>query len=300
MPDTPAVELSSIKFESVLGGPLVAVVNAQTQAAMASVNFIKEVGFKRATSGDLRSPETGEPIYVKFKYPKETQPFQPLKPARISAIVVSDGGSGYLTAPDITFTGGGGGKGLKAKATVTAAGVVSEIEITNPGSEYTSAPTVVIPPPPTAAAGAPANTPAIATATFKAEEKAIPAQFADMILEVPILTMLPIPFIRIEETTIDFNVKINSVEEAKTDESFKFDAGLESEFKYPPAASIVTVKLNVSTSYQKTTQSGSKVDRTYSMEVHIRAVQDEMPAGMERILGILEDAIKARPLIIKK
>jgi len=25
--------------------------------------------------------------------------------------------------------------------------------------------------------------------------------------------------------------------------------------------------------------------------VHIRAVQDEMPAGMERILGILEDSI---------
>jgi hypothetical protein len=55
------------------------------------------------------------------------------------------------------------------------------------------------------------------------------------------------------------------------------------------------VNLKVSTSYQKNTQSGSKVDRTYSMAVHIRAVQDEMPAGLERILGILEDSIKAQP-----
>jgi hypothetical protein len=32
------------------------------------------------------------------------------------------------------------------------------------------------------------------------------------------------------------------------------------------------------------------------MAVHIRATQDEMPAGMEKILGILEDAIKAQPV----
>jgi len=30
--------------------------------------------------------------------------------------------------------------------------------------------------------------------------------------------------------------------------------------------------------------------------VHIRAVQDEMPAGTERILGILEDAIRSVPV----
>lgn len=55
------------------------------------------------------------------------------------------------------------------------------------------------------------------------------------------------------------------------------------------------MNLKVSTSYQKNTSSGSKVDRTYSMAVHIRAVQDEMPAGMEKMLGILEDAIKSQP-----
>jgi hypothetical protein len=56
-----------------------------------------------------------------------------------------------------------------------------------------------------------------------------------------------------------------------------------------------SAKLNVSTSFQKTTQQGSTVDRTYSMAVHIKAVQDEMPAGMERLLGILEGAITSKP-----
>ena len=45
MASEPARELSSINFEAMLGGPLMAVVNAQAQAAMSSVNFIKAVGF---------------------------------------------------------------------------------------------------------------------------------------------------------------------------------------------------------------------------------------------------------------
>ena len=31
------------------------------------------------------------------------------------------------------------------------------------------------------------------------------------------------------------------------------------------------------------------------MAVHIKAVQDEMPAGMEKVLGILENAITSKP-----
>ncbi len=38
-----------------LGGPLVAVVNAQAQAAISSVNFIKQVGFKKIS--DDQDPE---------------------------------------------------------------------------------------------------------------------------------------------------------------------------------------------------------------------------------------------------
>ena len=31
------------------------------------------------------------------------------------------------------------------------------------------------------------------------------------------------------------------------------------------------------------------------MAVHVKAVQDEMPAGMEKMLGILEGAITSQP-----
>lgn len=288
MASEPARELSSINFEAMLGGPLMAVVNAQAQAAMSSVNFIKAVGFKPGDAEDPTHAQTGDPIYVSFKYPKEVAPFQPEVPAQVTSIDVTTPGDGYTAAPAVTFSGGGG-TGLAAEAVIDGAGAVTAINITNPGSDYTSAPTVSV-------ATATGATRAQATANFSPKKDAVAAQFQVMQLEVPILTMLPIPFIRIEETTIDFNAKINSVEEVKTDETFKFKAELDAKVQYPPLFSVATVNLKVSTSYQKNTQTGSKVDRTYSMAVHIRAVQDEMPPGMEKILGILEDAIASQPV----
>jgi hypothetical protein len=197
-----------------LGGPLVAVINAQAQAAVTTVNFIKEVGFVKPAAEEDAGGDTSteEPIYVRFKYPKEISPYVPAIPA-------------------------------------------------DPG-------------PPAVAAVA-----------------AVPAVYETQILEVPILTMLPIPYIRIDLTTIDFNAKINSVEYRKTDTNLKIDAELEAKAGWLWGSA----KLKVSTSFQRTTQQGNTVDRTYSMAVHIKAVQDEMPAGMERVLGILEGAITSKP-----
>lgn len=58
----------------------------------------------------------------------------------VSAVVVSDGGSGYTAAPTVTFTGGAG-TGAAATATISA-GVVTGVTITAAGSGYTSAPSV--------------------------------------------------------------------------------------------------------------------------------------------------------------
>jgi hypothetical protein len=59
---------------------------------------------------------------------------------------ITDGGSGYTTAPIITISGGGG-TGARAVATVEG-GVVTGITILNPGSGYTSTPTLAIASPP--------------------------------------------------------------------------------------------------------------------------------------------------------
>lgn len=64
----------------------------------------------------------------------------------LTAVHVIDGGSGYVSPPTITITGGGGG-GAAATATLTD-GVVTGITVNVAGTGYTSPPTITIDSPP--------------------------------------------------------------------------------------------------------------------------------------------------------
>lgn len=182
-------EIANLDFSSMIGGPLVAVIKAQSQSAQTSVDFIKSVGFDK----------NGQPTMVSFQYKKP--------------VTTKDAnGATVITPTDYTLT-------------------------------------------------------------------------------VPILTMLPIPFIRVEETTVDFNAKITSVQESTTSTSHDLNASLSAKGGWGP----VSAELKVSYAFKKSNTEGSKIERTYSMAVHVRAVQDELPAGTERLLSILENNIKEVP-----
>lgn len=61
---------------------------------------------------------------------------------QVASIAVGSGSNGYLTAPTVTITGGGG-TGATATATLTN-GVVTAINVTNGGAGYTRVPTVTL------------------------------------------------------------------------------------------------------------------------------------------------------------
>jgi len=125
----------------------------------------------------------------------------------------------------------------------------------------------------------------------RGEDGTITQQVTPMSLSVPILTMLPIPFIRVDEVTIDFNAKIQSVEESTTASSSELSATLGVKAGWGP----VSAELKCSYSNKKSTSATSKTERTYSLIIHVRAVQDELPAGLDRLLGILENNIQETP-----
>lgn len=134
------------------------------------------------------------------------------------------------------------------------------------------------------------------TVTFKytkADENGIES---DMSLTVPVLSIVPIPSLRIDEMTIDFTAKINDVIENSSKDNFKTDTSLG--VKHKSFFSPVSVDFRTSMSYDRTTTSSAKYTREYTMAIHVRAVQDELPAGLGKILNILEQAIldkKAAP-----
>jgi hypothetical protein len=121
---------------------------------------------------------------------------------------------------------------------------------------------------------------------------AVPATYQDMKFSVPILALAPIPFIKVDLFTLDFNAKITSMETRTESTEASISGNLEVKQRWPGGSA----KLNVAAAYKKTTATGSSVERTYSMAIHVQASQDEMPAGMEKLLNILEGAMISKPL----
>ena len=105
------------------------------------------------------------------------------------------------------------------------------------------------------------------------------ANKTEVSIKVPLLAMLPIPSLRIEHVVIDFNVKLNSVETSKVEQSI----GVNTEV----SAGWGPVKFKVSASFQRKSTTGVEVRKEYALNVNVKAVQDEIPAGLEKILNML-------------
>lgn len=112
-------------------------------------------------------------------------------------------------------------------------------------------------------------------------------------LTVPFLSITPIPYIRIDEMTIDFTAKLTDAIERKTESNFNLNASVSG--GYSAFWSPVKFEARVSTTYNLKSGTTDRQTRDYSLEIHVRAVQDEIPAGLARMLDMLEQAIKETP-----
>lgn len=98
-------------------------------------------------------------------------------------------------------------------------------------------------------------------------------------IKVPLLAMLPIPSLRIEHVIIDFNVKLNSVQTSQVTDKIGIDAEVKGGWG--------PVSFKVTASYQRQSTTGVEVKKEYALNVNVKAVQDEIPAGLEKILNLL-------------
>lgn len=135
----------------------------------------------------------------------------------------------------------------------------------------------------------------VQTITFIAKKGAVETE-----ITVPLLTIVPIPFIRIDEMTIDFKANITSSTESedKTVESKTASAKVSASARY------LFFKANLEASVSSKKDSESTKNSRYSVEttidIHVHAVQDELPAGLSKMLNILSDTIEAPPPVAAK
>lgn len=114
----------------------------------------------------------------------------------------------------------------------------------------------------------------------------------DFSLTVPLLTIVPIPYLAIEEMTIDFMAKITeaiSHDRASSNESAK-SATLEAKGGWGPVSA--GFKGSLSSKHSSTSSSSSKYNTELTMNIRVRATQDDLPAGMMKVLDILAGIVK--------
>ena len=133
------------------------------------------------------------------------------------------------------------------------------------------------------------------------EKKAVTIEFSyrvgngegtEMVLRVPLLTIVPIPYIAIDTVDINFKCKIDSLE-TETDEStseYKED-GTKYSTSYWRNPRRVTLRANYSSKKDSKSTQNSEYSVETTLDIYVHARQDAMPAGMAKILDILNNSI---------
>jgi len=108
------------------------------------------------------------------------------------------------------------------------------------------------------------------------------------LLEVPLLSLVPIPFLRIDTVSVSFKASITSV---AASESFSSTSQSRSKSS---GYSVFGFSGSVSSSFssQQERKDKSLESREYSMEIFVQAEQEEMSAGMRRVLNALSNAVE--------
>lgn len=116
-------------------------------------------------------------------------------------------------------------------------------------------------------------------------------------LTVPILAIVPIPYLRIDDMTINFKAKIS----ADTSTSDKSSSSSSVDVNASASAGWGWGKAKFSAGYSSKKDSSSSRDSKYSveytMDISVHAVQDDMPGGLEKVLNMLEKSIESAPAV---
>jgi hypothetical protein len=197
--DVATKALGSLPFGSIIGGPLVAAVKAQAQAARSTVEFIEAVGFKLVDTTVPKKDEDGNDIAGEFEQERK-----------------------------------------------------------------------------------------INTVTFKYK-----SGNEEVELEVPILTIVPIPFIRIDDMTIQFKANISAEATQSTQTTQTDDVNAKASVSVDYWAVTADFEASYSSKKDSTSSANSKYAVEYTMDVYVHAVQDDMPAGLNKVLNLLTDSISS-------
>ena len=114
-------------------------------------------------------------------------------------------------------------------------------------------------------------------------------------LNVPLLTIVPIPFIAINSVDINFKANISASSSSVSEESNHTEFGGSVDADAKLNLGVFSLKANLKANYSSKKDSKATEESKYSAEstidVAVKASQESMPAGMAKILEMLNTAM---------
>lgn len=114
-------------------------------------------------------------------------------------------------------------------------------------------------------------------------------------LNVPLLTIVPIPYIAIHSIDINFKASISasssSVNESSSSESLDAGAEVNTGIKVGPFHMDAKMNANYSSKKDSKATEESKYSVEYTMDIAVKAGQDSMPAGLAKVLELLGNSL---------
>lgn len=203
--DEASKQIGALPFGNIIGGPLVAAIEAQAKAARTTVDYIQSVAF---VPGPLPEGQTVRPLqYVEFRF-KRTPPGQ--------------------------------------------------------------------------------------------DSRGNPLPPEDAVLSVPLLTIVPIPYLRIDDMTIQFKANISAESSTQVTDASSSNTDVKGSISgsasWGPARVEASFSAGYSAKKDSTSAANSRYAVEYTMDIYIHAVNDDMPKGLQSVLNMLNESIKAKPL----
>jgi len=104
-------------------------------------------------------------------------------------------------------------------------------------------------------------------------------------MKLPFLLMLPIPYIEVRDVTVEFNVKLNSVQTTESSTAQDWNSKVS-------ASWWGGYKMEASYSGQSTSSQSGETKKDYALDIRVNAGQADLPKGTARILDIFESIVR--------
>ena len=131
----------------------------------------------------------------------------------------------------------------------------------------------------------PNGTPQIVQVTFSYQQGS-----QMMNLSVPLLAIVPIPYLAVTNITIDFTASINASSSSVASQSSDSQTTAGGSVGYSGWGLTANFNASYSSKQSSTASQQSKYSVEYTLTIHVEAEQEDMPQGLQQILNILSNA----------